>query len=783
MLGGKPGNDRESPVSANTWRKRQQAESTSGSAPTLLSRTQEILLWQELADEEWRSLAAVAADAWRLAHAWQIDLQDPGLQETRGGGILQSWSRRMQDRLDASNLITSAQIQDLIRPSEEPLHLLAFEEITAQQRAFFERTRQSGMAVEEHPPASRAMQSEQRLAVASRSEEFSLAAQWARQTLHQDPNACIGVVFPYLADSHWAIEHVFAAEFEDIPEAVDLSAGAHLADQPIWRAAKALLSTLMNLRQPQSGQLRGEAWLAEAFLSLRARPFLQLGSQANELLPALARQLFDAPEQQSLADWTALFLQLLRQANWGHGAGSAQYQAKVQIDDQLAQCQHGSPGPIASRQQALQLLDSVLTGTPFGPARAEAPIQVLGALETTGLVFSHLWVAGMEADRWPAPPTPNPLIPLKVQRKHEASRIDARTELEFSHRRTRLWRASTHHLVVSWAKQVSHEAQRPSPLLQDIPETSQDQLIPGRRTRRHPNLALPPPPSLELAPPDQAPARQPGNMTGGSSILRDQAQCPFRAWAVHRLGLRAPEQTPDDFPDALSRGHLAHVALLHLYDCLDTEAASEGRTEALHEAADRALASELPDAPAMFRAQERKRLVEIMTAWLDREAQRPEFTLIEREVERTLALNGETFTLRLDRIDRDERSGEQILIDYKTGQTQPARLDPDNLTEPQLPLYALTDEAIHATLFAEVGRADSIKLKGRAARHLHLKLDNRGAEVDWPHLRNLWQERLSELVDGFRQGQAEVKPKPGACDHCHLHGFCRVAPRLGGLAP
>src|SRR6056297_810940 len=47
---------------------------------------------------------------------------------------------------------------------------------------------------------------------------------------------------------------------------------------------------------------------------------------------------------------------------------------------------------------------------------------------------------------------------------------------------------------------------------------------------------------------------------GGVSIMTHQAQCPYKAFAIHRLGAEEPEVAPQGI-SALSRGSLIHDAL------------------------------------------------------------------------------------------------------------------------------------------------------------------------------------------------------------------------------
>ena len=60
-------------------------------------------------------------------------------------------------------------------------------------------------------------------------------------------------------------------------------------------------------------------------------------------------------------------------------------------------------------------------------------------------------------------------------------------------------------------------------------------------------------------------------VAGGSALLKDQAACPFRAFANHRLSARAlPE--PSYHLNAAQRGTVLHSALEHLWDSLNNSA-------------------------------------------------------------------------------------------------------------------------------------------------------------------------------------------------------------------
>ena len=763
----------------------------------------ELLLWQELATEGCAPLCELAADAWRRLQGYRLGLDGEDFSRTLNARTFRAWTKRFRARLDAAGLIADAQLADAIPGERERLHLVAFDELPPQLADLLQRTQCAGGEVLRHAPAALPAQSQQRVEAASRAEEIHLAAQWARRTLAQDAAARIGIVFPYLSDAYFAIDHAFGAEFADAPEALDISGGTPLATQPIWRAAQLLLrlategigrGELKMLKQTPCLDLRGKPRLASSGTpdaGKGATPEKRLNlpwnlpetlrladlSQASGPLRKLAGRAAKLPRRQSFARWMEDFRALLGLAGWGAaGAGSIQYQAHEQLAECLERYSILEQLPNLRAEEALQTLQRLLSNQLFAPQRRPAPVQVLGYLETTGLAFSHLWIAGMGDTAWPAAPNPNPLLPIALQRRHGLPRVDHRAEADFARKRLQHWRQASRHLVFSHALEEGEERHACSALTASIPAIPKERLVPGLRVRRHPWLSKPPRAELQPVVEQHGSPIAAASVSGGTSLLRDQAQCPFRGWAVHRLNVRE-SQAPQTYPDALARGTLIHEALFALYeaggDFEDPERIEEVVAAAVEELLGRA--------PALYRHHERIRLRRLLNAWVAHEGKRPPFQVVGLEQEARLQLPGLELSLRIDRIDEDLATGHWIVIDYKTGQASPNRLLEDRLIEPQLPIYALTDARIRATLFAELS-ADRAKLAGALAPELDCAPARRLPlpEGGWNALARRWRKQLEALAKEHRAGYAAVAPaSPNVCKTCHLPAFCRV----GALAP
>ena len=748
-----------------------------GDRPKLLSPEAELLLWQELGDRESESLCELAANAWQLVHAYRIGLDDEAFSATINARTFRRWARRFRERLRQDGLITHAELADVLPGTAERLHLLAFDIVTPQLADLLRKTEHAGGTVRRHPAGAMRNGPQKRIEAANQAAEIHAAAQWARHVLSRYPTARIGIVFPYLTNAYFAIAHAFEVEFADAPEAINISGGVPLAEQPIWQDAELVLEMICGeINHQQLARLRHSSWLdlgAPLRLTRDAPETLRLHHLANasavlRQLTASARQL---PARQSFGNWVRAFRSLLTLAGWnGSQAASAQYQAYLRLTECLEHFGALDQLPNLSGTEALQTLKRLLAGRLFAAERPPAPVQVLGYLETAGLVFSHLWVAGLQDTAWPASPRPNPLLPIPLQRLHGVPRADHPMEAEFAMAQTHRWRSATRYLVMSHAIDDDDERHRCSGLIESVPAVTIQELVPDFRARRHPWLAEPQKARLQSVRENQGSPVRSKVTPGGTSLLRDQARCPFRAWAVHRLGLRETRE-PQNYPDALERGTLIHDALFALY--ADGEPPTSTRIEA---AASAALDRHLRQAPEAYRRHERIRIQALLQAWTHFDAARPDFSIVGLERKTQLVLPGLELTLRIDRIDRDTETGMQLVIDYKTGSVTANPLLAERLTEPQLPMYALTDTRVRAILYAQIG-SDSVTLKGLASEEIQLGRTRvrKLASAEWDALTAQWRTQIESLAKEFQDGYAAVQPSsPSVCNHCHLPSFCRV---------
>jgi probable DNA repair protein len=291
--------------------------------------------------------------------------------------------------------------------------------------------------------------------------------------------------------------------------------------------------------------------------------------------------------------------------------------------------------------------------------------------------------------------------------------------------------------------------------------------------------------------------------TGGTGIIKDQALCPFRAFAHHRL--RAEHlDVPDIGIDNMARGSLAHIALeLFWGKVVDQDTLlSLGETtlnklldEAVNGALGRLEKERRYDLPARQRHIEQQRLISLLLQWLEFERLRSRFRVVAYEQNHQVKIGKLAIRTRIDRIDELD-DGTCAIIDYKTGRSEPLQWLDDRITEPQLPAYCLglPREQIGAVMFAVVrGKVRESGFRGLArkdkawpgakSRALATRLDEKG----WDSLEEVlahWSSTLPDLGDAFARGDASVDPVDPklACQYCDLTGFCRILER-GTVSP
>ena len=806
--------------------------------PLVLTPAQEQELWEAaIRASEWgEALLApsrAAEDcrkAWGLAHEWRIAGvlgRFPGNEDAKA---FAEWARDYTKRCDQDGNTDAARLADVIAPllkeaalrKPKLLVAYAFDVVSPQTQDFLEGCAKQGIEVRGCVPEKKESKAK-RIAFPSAREELEAAASWARARLESFTSppllrreragerverARIGVVVPELGQRRREVARVFArvmhpagnlpgAEQKALP--FNISLGAPLADYPLVRAALAILElTSGEIPFEQASRLIRSPFLAgaEPELSTRARLDAELRKQGpvRVTLGKLAALIDGAPvlrrrlealfalvrkhpaSERSPHEWARHFSALLEAAGFPgeRGLDSNEFQTQAKFNETLAEfAKLERVAPKMSFAQALERLQRLCDDTLFQPETPDAPIQVLGVLESAGIEFDALWVSGLTDEAWPLAAAPNPFIPPALQRKAGIPEASAEATLARGKRITDGWLAAAGEVVVSHPTMEEDRVLLASPLIFAVPlgtpevktfERYRDLIFDARRT--------------ETVPDGQAPPLATKTPRGGTRILSDQAACPFRAFARHRLAAESLEE-PVAGLDARARGLLLHTLMKELWSELK---GSEGLQGDCGPAIERAAAVAVREASVEepFAGLERKRLAKLARAWLQVERERPAFEVVANEEKRKLGVAGLELNGRIDRMDKLEAGG-HALIDYKTGKPTPNEWIGERPDDPQLPLYALNaKEEIAAVAFAKLKTGEMRYMGFSSRQHLIPKVKQ---ALDWAALLAGWKNELEALGSGFASGDARVDPKKllQTCRYCDLQTLCRVYERVNAL--
>ncbi len=533
---------------------------------------------------------------------------------------------------------------------------------------------------------------------------------------------------------------------------------------------------------------------------------LQVLRKSAWLHPALSAQLDRlnaASAQRDRADagvWAERFSRWLEAAAWPgpRTLDSGEYQALEAWREVLHEL--GSVGRVLGRvpaSGALMQLQQLAARRVFQPQTPPVNVQVLGVFEAKGMDFDALWVMGLDDQHWPPAGRPNPFIPFALQRSLAMPHASTAQELEWAQRCTMQWRRAAPQVFFSWPFSDGDQQLQASPLIADVQLTESAEIsgLPLQWRASSASGSLVKMADAYAPPPDRSRA-----VPGGARLLGDQARCPFRANAVHRLGAQ-PWPRPGYGPSPSDRGQLLHRALERLWRefkdyttlvALDP-ATLAGRVHSVVEQTVLDLAQRAPQrmTPA-FRLLEMDRLTARILEWMALEAQRAPFSVVQLEGsgadEEPSVQNSTVFefgdillSLRADRIDRLNDGG-HLVLDYKSGARKKTPWADGRPEEPQLLLYGLLQADVDAVSFGylDAGRTgfDGIAARDELAPGLKSSAQHSATrEVgSWTVLLGQWRGRLETLAAEVARGLASVTPKHlrQSCRDCHLHAACRI---------
>ncbi len=580
--------------------------------PALLSPSQEHLLWKQIIRHEKVDLfdvdatARMAARAARTLVEWEIPAEGAHWNDGSDAPQFEHWFKLFTQICRREGWITLAGLwqhlpewisRGACAASGEiafPLTQSAFPAFRRSLAALGERALISPIAGA--PPADPSPAK----SFDKFSDELDFAARWARHAFEHNPSRSIGIFLPDLVTHRSLVERVFLQTF--YPGACSAFIDKRLQGEPgdsrIFRvnapgtlAAEPIVSgalLLLQLAQPRipisdAGAILRSPWMtgetientlrALADVELRKRRELDVSlrdldfvssrcPQLTNILKNVRRTLERKKPLDTFAGWSEFIGDLLQSAGWpgDQELGTAEQNAIEAWKNALSQL---SALSLVSNGVNFEAAVGELRGilrTGFEQGSLQAPIQIIDSSQARGLDCDAALLAGLSEEMWPPASFGSPFLPLKLQREHQ---VPGSSPQSLRLERQRM----TASLFTVAPDLVATFSGRPSPLISGFVFSSSTDLKfwTGKTAWQSYKPVL-----LEESDDSLAPVYQPaGNTRGGTSIIKAQSLCPFRAFAEFRLQAASPEEGCLGL-DSRERGGNLHHALEFVWQKLRT---------------------------------------------------------------------------------------------------------------------------------------------------------------------------------------------------------------------
>ncbi|ALQ52183.1 PD-(D/E)XK nuclease family protein [Nitrosomonas ureae] len=800
--------------------------------------------------------ARLVSEAWYLAHAWRLIHRLGDVVPNEDVREFLGWAETYQNITTQTRRTDQARICDLITEQYEFLDIkkpsliicYGFDVITPQQIVFLKKLSDCGCEVVVANPTIQWPQSVatiQRCEYTNSQEEIYQAAIWARSKIETVSNSVngvrVGIVVPALVKYRNTLIRIFKKVMHpDIRFALpgttrniapfNVSLGLELISYPLIDIAfigLALLNQKVEfnrisywLRSPflaGSESEMSQRVLLDAQIRRFSEPEISLerlfilvsrasgGKECPILLHCLSvLRIFGQtrlPESASHTVFARVIAEVLQILGFPgeRGLDSSEFQALKKWQLLIANFAALDQVNVkTSYHEAVSRLRQMASDTLFQPETPNVPVQIIDVFDAIGMEFDHLWVMGLSDEQWPLKSHPNPFLPLELQRKAKLPWGSTLESYAYCQRLTRNWLCSAKDIILTYPRYSNdrdgHEL-KCSPLIRLMPlsgpvvrdmEQHHDRIIQSCEMEYIVDCESPPL--------DKEIVKQ--GIRGGTSIIKDYAACPFRAWAKHRLSISGLD-APHTGLNAAERGLLVHQVLAQLWQQLKTK-------EALDDISDYNLERMLKDITnsailqmeqyrpialsGRFAQIEQRRLFRLALEWLDEEKKRSSFKVIAVEEKCVIQIGDLILSTRLDRIDELE-NGQWIVIDYKTSRKSIQSMIGERPDEPQLPLYLMMEgmkQQAAGAAFAVLKRGEmGFTAIVREANLLpgikaFSQLEKCARFNTWEDLIAAWQQYLTNLATGFCSGDARVNPKnfPATCKYCDMQLFCRIRERI-----
>lgn len=794
--------------------------------------------------------------AWHLFNHWQLDLAQLKAYHNQQIDCFTKWSDHFQDLTKTNQWLSLAELplglinhwQKSVPQLTPQIYWVGFDEISPLQHHLINHMSQYCELTVVDILGTEATC--QRIELENQSQEITIFTAWAAELLRKNPDIKIGCIVPNLSNCRetivnelantFAIQNKLSAyiDFAHHEFIYNISASQYLSEFEAIYIALQIIQLLSGQFDLETiGLILQSPYLMHDATDIDFGALLDHSLRENNYLPQLPLEnlLFHINKLEKSSSKQTKFNNFKNSCHWRQRwqqfYKNLQLQTEYHLPSQWAQYFElqlrtvGWPGcrqrnslefqlmqrwqqllgemayldsiyPSITLNEAIHYLNNLAKQTPFqAQGNPQAPIQILGILESIGYQFDAVWIMGLDDENWPPPANPNPFLPFQLQQQLNMPHASAVRQLNYTREITRRLLQSAPNIILSYCGSDGEKVLRPSKLIEHFPLYTLDNLS-LTKTNAYPELIYAAKQLETIYDQTAPPMGALESPLGGSTILTEQALCPFRAFALKRL----QAQSLPKINIAISskhRGILLHHAMAQLWVHLQNQQnllqlTSEEINTLIEQTIESAFLNLFNSQQIMMLRPllniEKLCLHKLIFQWLIIEKQRSPFKVIACEYQTVINIGPLKLTIRIDRMD-ELNDGNRIIIDYKTSSNQTLSTQAwlnQPLEQLQLPLYSLMNHNssdysqnnnINNNHHNLISSTPELSLSGASSFYENAPLENNNTTV-------LQTENKTTVFTSLNSSYSVICYAQIRADNMQFRGICseKLSNPLGNLA-